>query len=256
MPLSETRRIAEFARRSGIKLHLDGARLWHAVAAGAGSLVEFCSLFDTVTMCFSKGLGAPVGSILVGSKATIQYARWLRKALGGGMRMTGVLTGPARVAVDTTFKSGMLKRSHEIAREIGAFWESCGGKLTLPVQTNMVWLDYTGRPFTPEEFRTRALQLGLVVDCFRLVFHYREYSLIQHAPDSANFLSRTEISEAAVARLKTLMLELTSKGPSSVPRCTLGKVHVKEKLATFVEVKSCSEPYDDNMGLADSVTIS
>jgi threonine aldolase len=96
MPLSEKRRISEYARASGIKMHLDGARLWDVVTAGAGTLKEFCSLFDTVTMCFSKGLGPPVGSILVGSKVDLQYARWVRKSLGGGMRMTGVLTGPAR----------------------------------------------------------------------------------------------------------------------------------------------------------------
>ena len=176
MPLAETRRISEYARRLGIKLHLDGARLWDAVTAGAGSLIDYCSLFDTVTMCFSKGLGAPVGGILVGSKATIDYARWMRKALGGGLRMTGILTGPALVAVETTFKSGIMKRGHEFAREIGAFWEGCGGKLTLPVQTNMVWLDYAGQPFTPEEFKSKAQDYGLLVDEFRLVFHYREFS--------------------------------------------------------------------------------
>lgn len=174
MPLSETRRIAEYARAHGIKMHLDGARLWDAITAGAGSLIDYCSLFDTVTMCFSKGLGAPVGSILAGNNVTIQYARWLRKALGGGMRMTGVLTGPARVAVDATFRAGLIARSHRLAQDIGTFWESRGGKLALPVQTNMVWLDYAGQPFTPDEFRTRALELGLVVDCFRLVFHYRK----------------------------------------------------------------------------------
>ncbi|KEF51580.1 threonine aldolase [Exophiala aquamarina CBS 119918] len=221
MPLSEARRISEYARKSSIKLHLDGARLWDAVTAGAGSLMEYCSLFDTVTMCFSKGLGAPIGGILVGSKTTVQYARWLRKALGGGLRMAGILTGPARVAVDVTFKGGKMRRSHELAREVGSFWESCGGRLTIPVQTNMVWLDFAGQSFGPEEFRTRAQQRGLVVDCFRLVFHYRGYFSGLYGLQSANLLLMIEISDVAVTALKAVMLEVTSEVPSTAPQSAL-----------------------------------
>ena len=74
MPLSEVKRISEFARQHGIKMHCDGARLWEAVAAGAGTLPEFCSHFDTVSLCFSKGLGAPVGSVVVGPQETLRHA--------------------------------------------------------------------------------------------------------------------------------------------------------------------------------------
>lgn len=90
MPLSEVRKISAFARENDIRLHLDGARLWEVVAAGAGSLPDFCKCFDSVSLCFSKGLGAPIGSMMVGSKAFIKHARWIRKSIGGGIRMSGI----------------------------------------------------------------------------------------------------------------------------------------------------------------------
>ncbi|OBT53004.1 hypothetical protein VE04_06227, partial [Pseudogymnoascus sp. 24MN13] len=90
MPLDETRRIAGWARENGILMHLDGARLWEAVVAGAGGLEEYTRCFDTVSLCFSKGLGAPIGSILLGSKEVVKRARWVRKSIGGGLRQSGV----------------------------------------------------------------------------------------------------------------------------------------------------------------------
>ena len=81
MPLSEVRRIAAFARENGIIMHMDGARLWEAVAAGAGTLKEFCAEMDSLSLCFSKGLGAPIGSIIVGTKAFIKRSRWVRNSV-------------------------------------------------------------------------------------------------------------------------------------------------------------------------------
>ncbi|CZR58473.1 related to threonine aldolase [Phialocephala subalpina] len=75
--------ISEFAKKNGIKMHLDGARLWEVAAAGAGSLEEYGKCFDSVTLCFSKGLGAPMGSILVGNHEFIKRAKWIRQAIGG-----------------------------------------------------------------------------------------------------------------------------------------------------------------------------
>ncbi|MCV5132627.1 threonine aldolase family protein, partial [Escherichia coli] len=86
MPLSEVRRLSAFARAHGGKMHCDGVCLWEAVASGAGSLAEFAKCFDTISLCFSKGLGAPIGSMLVGPKDVIKHARWVRKSIGGGLR--------------------------------------------------------------------------------------------------------------------------------------------------------------------------
>ncbi|KAL9577332.1 MAG: hypothetical protein Q9212_006432, partial [Teloschistes hypoglaucus] len=105
LPLSTCQSISHWARAQTppIKMHLDGARLWEAVAAGAGSLKDYCKCFDSISLCFSKGLGAPIGSIIVGSTPFIKRARHIRKALGGGLRQSGVIAAPARVGVDETF---------------------------------------------------------------------------------------------------------------------------------------------------------
>ncbi|KAG8932162.1 hypothetical protein FRC02_001579 [Tulasnella sp. 418] len=139
MPLNETRRIAEFARKNGIKMHLDGARLWNATAAGAGSLEDFGSYFDSITVCFSKGLGAPVGSVLVGSAAFIRKANWIRKSIGGGMRQTGILTAAAWTALDEVYPK--LVATHAIAKDLETFLLGLGIATELPVETNMLFMD-------------------------------------------------------------------------------------------------------------------
>ncbi|KAL8946511.1 MAG: hypothetical protein Q9222_007106, partial [Ikaeria aurantiellina] len=128
LPLASCKAISKWARSRTppIKMHLDGARLWEAVAAGAGTLKEYCACFDSVSLCFSKGLGAPIGSIIVGSEAFIQKARHVRKSLGGGMRQTGVIAAPARVSVEETFLGDKLGESHERAKEVGKMWEDRG----------------------------------------------------------------------------------------------------------------------------------
>ncbi|KAL8689706.1 MAG: hypothetical protein Q9218_004687, partial [Villophora microphyllina] len=105
LPLSNCQEISHWARAQNppLKMHLDGARLWEAVAAGAGTLKDYCACFDSISLCFSKGLGAPIGSIIVGSPPFVARARHIRKSLGGGLRQSGVIAAPARVAVDETF---------------------------------------------------------------------------------------------------------------------------------------------------------
>ncbi|KAI9829918.1 MAG: hypothetical protein M1826_005340 [Phylliscum demangeonii] len=180
MPLSETKRIADFARDHEVKLHLDGARLWEAVSAGAGSLPDFTRLFDSVSLCFSKGLGAPVGSVLVGSRAFIKRARWIRKSIGGGLRQAGVVSAAARVAVDETFglgpdgAGGRLRAVHERARRLGQKWEWLGGQVDGRVETNMVWLDLTSAGISERAFVQAGAQAGLRLIGPRLVVHYRQ----------------------------------------------------------------------------------
>lgn len=196
MPLAEIKRISAFARENGIKMHLDGARIWEAVVAGAGSLPEFCKEFDSVSLCFSKGLGAPAGSIIVGDEAFIKKARWIRKSIGGGLRQVGVLTSAARVAVEETFgkgpngEGGLLRNSHVTAKKIGETWTSLGGKLTLPVETNMVWIDLEDVGLTGQEFAAMAKEKGLkILPGGRLVVHY-------------------QISDEAVEKLGELMKDI------------------------------------------------
>lgn len=180
LPLEDIKKIAGFAKTHGIKLHCDGARLWEAVVAGAGSLIDYCSYFDTVSLCFSKGLGAPIGSILVGTQATIKHARWVRKSIGGGLRQAGVVTAPARVAIDETFKGGLLKASHDLAKEVGEIWTGLGGKMVHPVHTNMCWLDLKTAGCSDERFRELGREVGLKLMGNRMVIHYQ---IAQRAAD-------------------------------------------------------------------------
>jgi threonine aldolase len=179
MPLSEVQRIAAFAREHRIKLHLDGARIWEAAAANAGSLTDFCSLFDSVSMCFSKGLGAPIGSLIVGNADFITRARHIRKMLGGGTRQSGVISAAARVAVDENFgqgphgEGGKLRACHARAKRIAETWESKGGKLAHPTETNMVWLDLAHQGVSAAEFAQIAAEEGLKALSGRLVVHYQ-----------------------------------------------------------------------------------
>ncbi|KAL5121364.1 hypothetical protein ACEQ8H_000832 [Pleosporales sp. CAS-2024a] len=173
MPLAEVRRICSWARANGILLHLDGARLWEAVAAGAGTLKEFCAEFDSINLCFSKGLGAPIGSIIVGTKDFIKRSRWIRKSIGGGLRQAGVIAAPARVAVEETFLGGKLTQSHENAKKIQKLWTDLGGKLQYPVDTNMVWLDLEAHNIDIDQFNELSEKYGIRVRGGRFVVHYQ-----------------------------------------------------------------------------------
>ena len=99
-PLKEMRKIGAFCREHDLALHLDGARLWNASVALGKPEAELVSDFDSVSVCFSKGLGAPVGSALAGSKAFIQRARHFRKMFGGGMRQAGIIAAGALYALE------------------------------------------------------------------------------------------------------------------------------------------------------------
>lgn len=181
MPLDEIRRISSWCKSNNIILHLDGARIWEAVAASSGStsLTEYCSPFDSVSMCLSKGLGAPIGSVIVGSHKFITQARRIRKMLGGGTRQSGIIAAAARVAVDENFghgvhgQGGKLSVCHDRARRIAKCWQGYGGQLVWPVETNMVWLDLKGLDEeTVEELEQVAKEEGVKFSG-RLVVHYQ-----------------------------------------------------------------------------------
>jgi threonine aldolase len=140
-PLEEIRKIRDFAKALGIRMHLDGARLWNASVATGIPPIEYAQYFDTISVCFSKGLGAPVGSALVGSEEMIQRARRFRKILGGGMRQAGIIAAGALYALEHNIDR--LKEDHEKARlfaERVAANPLAGIDLKY-VQTNIVVID-------------------------------------------------------------------------------------------------------------------
>lgn len=135
--LSEIEKIREVCNQLGLKLHLDGARLWNALVAKSQHPSQFGALFDTISVCFSKSLGAPVGSVLIGSKESIKKATRLRKLMGGGMRQTGYLAAAALYALKSNV--GRLQRDHFRAKQIEMLLNKKQWiKEVLPVQTNIV----------------------------------------------------------------------------------------------------------------------
>jgi len=130
------------AEKHNLALHLDGARMGNAAVALGVSLETVAKPFDTVSLCLSKGLGAPVGSLLIGDKAFIKEARRWRKVTGGGMRQAGVLAAAGLIAVDEGFKR--LAEDHERASELAEALDKIHGVTVRDgwTQTNMVWLDF------------------------------------------------------------------------------------------------------------------
>ena len=129
--------VGSLAKRAGVPLHLDGARLWNAAAASKTSVASLTAHVDSVSACLSKGLGAPAGSMLVGPATFIAKARRIRKALGGGMRQVGVLAAAGLQALDD-FDLGILDADHRKARNIAQGISEISGLRVDPVETNIV----------------------------------------------------------------------------------------------------------------------
>lgn len=175
-PIDEARAIAKVCGERGVPVHLDGARIFNAQVATATPAREWAACAETVSFCFSKGLGAPVGSIVCGAKDVIAEARRLRKRLGGGMRQVGVLAAAARVAVESGVDR--LAEDHENARRLATgLSELAPEAVDLDaVQTNMVYVDL--RPFhltAPEASEALrhegVLTIGFPGHSIRLVTH-------------------------------------------------------------------------------------
>lgn len=136
-PLQEIRKIRQVCDEHGLPMHLDGARLCNALVATGQSPEEHGRLFDTISLCLSKGLGAPVGSVLLGSEAHIKKARRFRKVMGGGMRQAGYLAAAGLYALQHHIDR--LAEDNKKAQRIGQFMEGLSFvKEVLPVETNIV----------------------------------------------------------------------------------------------------------------------
>ncbi len=143
-PLAQVRALAEVARRRGLDLYLDGARLMNAVVASGVPARDFAEGATLVSLCLSKGLGAPVGSLLAGNRDRIRDARRLRKRLGGAMRQAGVLAAAGLFALEHNV--ARLAEDHDNARALAtALLAIPGVVIPHPVETNMVFASFSGR---------------------------------------------------------------------------------------------------------------
>ena len=179
LPLGYTNKVGEFAKERGLALHLDGARVFNAAAALSSSAKELAAPFDSVTFCLSKGLSAPVGSVLCGSTEFIAKAHRLRKQLGGGMRQAGILAAAGIVALDTMVDR--LGEDHARARKLA---EGLAGVSGLVLDegtphTNMIFMDlaehieYSAEKVAAHMHKARGIRIGVTGKRrFRLVLHY------------------------------------------------------------------------------------
>ncbi|HLO42110.1 MAG TPA: GntG family PLP-dependent aldolase [Phycisphaerales bacterium] len=162
-PMEQVQRVTSRAKELGLRRHLDGARVWNACIASGHKPGDYARHFDTVSCCFSKGLGAPCGSAVAGDKATIARVHRFRKMFGGTMRQSGVLAAAALYALDNHFDR--LAEDHQNARRLAEGIAEIPG-LTLDsvgVETNMVFFMVDPSLGTAAEFCTRLKGLGVLM---------------------------------------------------------------------------------------------
>ena len=158
------------ARRRGLATHLDGARVCNAAVASGKPMLELCAPFDSVSICFSKGLGTPVGSVLVGSEALITAAHRWRKVLGGGMRQSGILAGACLYALDHHY--ARLAEDHANAERLAGGLAGIAEIKVVSQATNMVFVQFPSEDCTALEawLKTRGILIQALYNS-RLVTH-------------------------------------------------------------------------------------
>lgn len=174
VPLATIQHLRAVADKKGVALHCDGARIWHAHIADGVTLAEYGALFDTLSVCLSKGLGAPVGSLIIGSRERITRARVIRKRLGGGLRQVGILAAAGRYALDNQLQR--LTEDHERARIIAEALAPYGVIDPERVRTNLVPLDLSKHDLDAPTLAARAAERGVLIAAMlpataRLVTH-------------------------------------------------------------------------------------
>jgi len=175
-PLETIHQLTDLARRHGLALHLDGARLFNASAKTGVSVAEYAAPFDTVSFCLSKGLGAPVGSIVVSDAGRIQKLRRLRKVFGGGMRQVGILAAAGIYALE--HHVSRLAEDHANAKHLAQRLHVIPGVAVgvESVETNMVMFQVPQSPKSTEQLLEACRKAGVLLNAvgersFRAVTH-------------------------------------------------------------------------------------
>jgi threonine aldolase len=191
-PLAELRALRAVAEEHGLPVHMDGARLWNAAAATGTSLADFASCADTVMLSFSKGLGCPVGAILVGTAAAMKRAHMIRKRLGGGMRQSGILAAAALHALDAHL--GRLTEDHANARRFADLVDGAAGARVVPPDTNIVMIDLPAG-VTSADVTARAKAAGVLIS----PWHNTRVRAVAHLDaDTAAVVRAAEVVKGAI----------------------------------------------------------
>lgn len=191
-PMGLIEKVTATARARGLRLHLDGARIWNASAATGRPPADYARHFDTVSCCFSKGLGAPAGSAVAGSREIVARVHRFRKMFGGTMRQSGVLAAAALHALD--HHVDRLKEDHANAKRLeGLIRDLPGVTIALPVETNMVFIDLHERHGTAAAFCDRMKAAGVL--------------MLPTAPQRVRMVVHLDVPRASIDRAADLIAE-------------------------------------------------
>jgi threonine aldolase len=181
------------ARSGGLSVHIDGARIFNATVATGTPVEDFAALSDTIQFCFSKGLGAPIGSILCGSADVIAEARYIRKRLGGGMRQVGVIAAPARIALRHRDR---IAEDHRLAQVLALNLADRYPEVVdlAAVESNMVIVDGGEFPFSVSELTARLRERGVIISTL--------------SPRVIRLVTHRDVNENDVGRLLAVIDEL------------------------------------------------
>ncbi len=189
---AEIKPIAKLCKKKGLGLHLDGARLFNALVETGEMPKQIGKLFDSISICLSKGLGAPVGSLLIGNKEFIRQARRFRKVLGGGMRQAGFLAAAGIYALDNHINR--LKDDHKNARKIGqALAKMKMVENIRPIKTNILIFDVK-KPYTADTFLAKLAKKGIQAVAF--------------GPQTIRFTLHLDVNKEMVAEVVKILQQL------------------------------------------------
>jgi len=189
---NELQAIGKVCTENGLKFHLDGARLFNALVETDVTTGDYGQLFDSISICISKGLGAPVGSVLIGNKEFIKKSRRIRKVFGGGMRQAGYLAAACIYALDNNVER--LREDHRKAKELENLLQTLPYiKEVTPVQTNLVFF---------------SLRDEMPVDIFLRKLRENDIYAMALAPQQVRFVTHLDISDEMIEKVKTVLKEL------------------------------------------------
>jgi threonine aldolase len=188
LPLADLQSLREYADAHGVAVHLDGARIWNAHIATGVPLADYGRVADVLAVCLSKGLGAPVGSLLVGSRDAVAESRVWRKRMGGGMRQTGILAAAGLHALDHHLER--LADDHAHARLLA---EACGVD-PATVDTNIVVWEHTAATSIVERAAAEGVRLALV------------------GPTTVRLVTHLDLDKADAERAAIVLARLASEG--------------------------------------------
>ncbi|KAL6928072.1 Threonine aldolase [Hanseniaspora valbyensis] len=172
-PFDELIRIKKFCIENNIKLHCDGARIWNACVKQNIDPKKYGTIFDSISVCLSKSMGAPIGSVLLGSPNFIKKANHFRKQVGGGIRQSGIISSMALVAIQPGWER-KLQYSHDLAAELNDYLvNELNIPLESPTETSFVFIDLESAKINPDVLVKKALKYGCRVMGGRIAFHYQ-----------------------------------------------------------------------------------